>query len=200
VALLPLLLLVLPGRAHVVLDPPTGSGDAVIVVRVSSGTGTAESVFSDHPDLVVAGDGTVYRQDQDGLATFRVDHDTVLRWLRAADDHGLLDHTIESPMADGLMDAGGTTVVLDAGRVQRRHYVYGLGERFGFSGMARYVDDILDWAGDQPTTSFRPTVFRVLTHDDAGYHCTVSPTVVPSGGDVLAVAALLPGERCTDDW
>jgi hypothetical protein len=198
-ALLPLLVL-LPSHADTVIDPPTGSGD--VVVRISRGGGmtTAENAFDSHPDLLVTGDGTVYRSGEHGLETFHVDHAQVVALLRDADDAGLLDRSTDARTATGIMDAGSTNVELDAGRVRRTHDVYALGSRPGFGGLKRYVGRTLDWAASQPATAYQPTRYRVLTEDDDGYHCSTSDEQVDLAGAVVAMTAMLPGDRCEAEW
>ena len=158
---------------------------------------TMELAFASHPDLLVTGDGTVYLEGEHGVETFRVDRAQILALLRDADGAGLLDHSTKDMMADGIMDAGSTFVTLDAGRVRRAHDVYALGVRGGYFGLARYVDHTLNWADALNATPYRPTAYRVLSMDDSGgYHCATSDTPIAVGGSVLAVAALLPGDRC----
>ena len=145
---------------------------------------TMELAFASHPDLLVTGDGTVYLEGEHGVETFRVDRAQILALLRDADGAGLLDHSTKD-------------MTLDAGRVRRAHDVYALGVRGGYFGLARYVDHTLNWADAQNATPYRPTAYRVLSMDDSGgYHCATSDTPIAVGGSVLAVAALLPGDRC----
>jgi hypothetical protein len=197
VVLLPLLVLVLPACADPVIDPSTDARDAVIRVSQGPGMGTVGSAFTE-PELIVAGDGTVYRHLYgEPVATFHVDHGTVVRWLTTADQKGLLDDEIVSQTAEGLMDAGSTSVVLDTGRVHLRHSVYGLGDRSGFDGMREFVEEIEAWADDQAATTYVPTAYRVLGQDAAGdYVCTVSAVRPAISDSVLAFADLLPGDDC----
>ena len=193
------LLAVLPasGCADVELDPPTGRDDVVVRIATSRGMGTVESFFVEPADLVLTGDGTGYREGEDGIETFRVSDEELTRVLRDAEETGLLDGSTRDLTADGVMDAGTTSITLDAGTVRRSHSVYALGDRDEYDDMADFVAETLDWAGSRPSAPYRPETFRVLVQDgDGGTHCETTEDPGAVAGEVLATAPLLPGDRC----
>lgn len=153
-----------------------GHDDLVIRIDVSAGMGSAESFFSQPPDLVVTGDGTAYTPAEempgDGIVTPVVTHHLggarLGSLLKRAHHDGLLrDHpTYDVP--SGVSDGSTTEVLLVTRRGRWTHSAYALDSGgWGFSErdrLADFVSRALETGRDAPATvDHSPAALRVMT-------------------------------------
>jgi hypothetical protein len=174
-------------------DQPHAHGHDDLVVRVerSPGMGTRESFFTQAPDLVLTGDGTVYAAAHEGppsgivesVLTFHVSEGQVQGLLKRAHHDDLLTDRATYPAPSDVMD-GGTTSVVIATAARWTHRAYAL-EPGGWSPTAR--GRLADFVGAAlrvavgPGTPYRPRVLRMMAEPADGSGISEPVATWPSG-------------------
>ncbi len=140
----------------------TGADDVVLSIDTGGGFVPIDYSFTDQPELVLTGDGTLAVPDSGGstlmapVAVAALDEEQVQRLLALADDAGLLDRApsyAPDPRGGQVSDAPTTTVVVAAAGVTRTHAAYALGgagegDTPDRERLAGFVDDALALAAE----------------------------------------------------
>ena len=173
------------GVAHdaVSRDHPSGARDVVLRLSEGSGMTSQQMAFATPPEVEVAGDGTLYLREEEAtrqgvvwpVVTRRVSEQELQDLLREADDRGLLAAPPDYEPDRVVMDAGSTTVVLDAGGGTWTHDAYALGFGGDESGARGRLQDFVAYvgrwardAGGPPAQEVTPTVLRVMATPVSG--------------------------------
>lgn len=156
-----------------------GHDDLVIRIDVSPGMGTAESFFSQPPDLVVTGDGTAYTPQSQGprtgIVTPVVSHSLgegrLQTLLKRAHHDGLLAEHPTYATPDQVYDGSTTDLTLVTGHGRWTHSAYAL-DSGGWGLTARdrlhdFVSHALSEGSGGPTTVVRPETLRVMALEAA---------------------------------